>query len=149
MKQYKFAWEHCKNPFIFKKDYGQNILLSLEDVENVEENQLEIQKPDYTDDNEDHEMDTSIVFTPLGLMPITEHTDMFKIFDFWMCHTNFNISKNIFNIICSVPGVEAAHVFTRYRFRIAVGKVFESVPTRLKIEAAIKKYLESRINKTE
>ena len=37
-------------------------------------------------------------------------------------HTNFDITKNVQQIISSVTGVEILDIFTRYRFRIAVAK---------------------------
>lgn len=145
-KEYKFIWQHCKNPFLFKKDYGQTVLLS---TDNLDEALPELPEEEISADSEDHEMVGGMIYTPLGVLPITEHTDMFKLFNFWMCHTNFNISRNVFNIVCKTQGVEAAHVFSRYRFRIAIGKAFDFKPTRIKIQDSIKKYLESRQNKTE
>ena len=41
-----------------------------------------------------------------------------------MGHTNFNISTITANIIESSEGVETLDIFTRYRFRISVGKAF-------------------------
>ena len=37
----------------------------------------------------------------------------------------FNVSKNIANMIQQCEGVESLDIFTRYRFRISVGKVFK------------------------
>jgi len=66
-----------------------------------------------------------VIASPLGLIPYNEHTASSKIFNFWLGHTNFNISQNIKNIIEECDGVEILDIFTRYRFRIAIGKCFK------------------------
>lgn len=65
-----------------------------------------------------------VMSTPMGIIPVTENTASSKIFNFWVGHTNFNISKKIAQIIEDTDGVETLDIFTRYRFRIAIGKVF-------------------------
>jgi hypothetical protein len=66
-----------------------------------------------------------VIASPLGLIPYNEHTASSKIFNFWLGHTNFNISHRVKKVIEETEGVEILDVFTRYRFRIAVGKCFE------------------------
>lgn len=65
-----------------------------------------------------------VIASPLGLIPYNEYTASSKIFNFWLGHTNFNISLGIKNIIEKTEGVEILDIFTRYRFRIAIGKCF-------------------------
>lgn len=65
------------------------------------------------------------MITPMGVMPITENTESSKIFNFWIGHTNFDITVNLASIIERCYGVESLDVFTRYRFRISIGKVFK------------------------
>jgi hypothetical protein len=65
-----------------------------------------------------------VIASPLGLIPYNEHTASGKIFNFWLGHTNFNISNNVKDIIEQCDGVEILDIFTRYRFRIAIGKCF-------------------------
>jgi len=65
-----------------------------------------------------------VMATPMGIIPITENTASSKIFNFWTGHTNFNITRKLAEIIEDTEGVEALDIFTRYRFRIAIGKVF-------------------------
>ena len=65
-----------------------------------------------------------VMATPMGIIPITENTASSKIFNFWIGHTNFNITQKVAEIIEDTEGVEALDIFTRYRFRIAIGKVF-------------------------
>lgn len=66
-----------------------------------------------------------VIASPLGLIPYNEHTASSKIFNFWLGHTNFNISQKVKQIIEQIDGVEILDIFTRYRFRIAIGKCFE------------------------
>jgi len=63
-----------------------------------------------------------VMTTPMGIIPLTEHTDAGKIFNFWVGHTNFNISSKIVNTIKRIPGVETLDIFTRYRFRVGIAK---------------------------
>lgn len=66
-----------------------------------------------------------VIATPMGIIPYNEHTACSKIFNFWVGHTNFNITAKVAKIIEDSDGVEILDVFTRYRFRIAIGKLFE------------------------
>jgi hypothetical protein len=65
-----------------------------------------------------------VIATPMGIVPFNENTASGKIFNFWIGHTTFDITKNIADIIETTSGVETLDIFTRYRFRIAVGKAF-------------------------
>lgn len=94
-----------------------------EDTETYEE------ESDYEDNNENFEMKRfnggiKIIATPMGFIPLTENTSSSRIFNFWVGHTNFNITEQVTELIEDAEGVEALDVFTRYRFRIAVGKAF-------------------------
>lgn len=70
-----------------------------------------------------------VIASPLGLIPYNEHTASGKIFNFWMGHTNFNISNYIKDILEKTDGVEILDIFTRYRFRIGIGKCFSDSET--------------------
>jgi len=79
--------------------------------------------------------------TPLGLIPLTENTVSGKIFNFWTGHTIFPISKKISSIIEDIDGIETLDVFTRYRFRISVGKAFKDSIVLREINKSINSYL--------
>lgn len=66
-----------------------------------------------------------MIVTPMGMIPYTENTASSSIFNFWVGHCNFDISSPIVSIIEETDGVETLDVFTRYRFRIGVGKAFD------------------------
>ena len=85
-----------------------------------------------------------VISTPLGIIPYNEHTASSKIFNFWIGHTNFDISQEISDIIEKCRGVELLDIFTRYRFRIGIGKCFPSDGgVKLEIQQKILDFLES------
>jgi hypothetical protein len=67
-----------------------------------------------------------VLMGPMGVIPLNENSSPSKIFKFWIGHTNFNLSLPILKQIESVSGVETLDVFTRYRFRISVGRLFKT-----------------------
>ncbi len=84
-----------------------------------------------------------VIASPMGLIPYNEHTASGKIFNFWLGHTNFNISKKIESMIEQCDGVEILDIFTRYRFRIAIGKCFNDSETMKLINDKLYSALES------
>jgi hypothetical protein len=89
------------------------------------------------------EKPVKVLATPLGLVPYNEHTASSKIFNFWMGHTNFDISNTIKEVIEKTDGVEILDIFTRYRFRIAIGKCFTDSNVMTSIKDGICKYYET------
>lgn len=77
------------------------------------------------------------IITPMGMIPLHEKTACTRIFKFWIGHTNFNITPSIANIIEKIDGVEILDVFTRYRFRIAIGKAFKDRNVMQNIQEAV------------
>lgn len=68
--------------------------------------------------------------TPFGIIPVTEHTRAGKVFNFWTAHTNFRATRNVIEIIENTHGVESFDLFTPYRWRIAIGKAFDSAQVK-------------------
>jgi hypothetical protein len=66
-----------------------------------------------------------VIATPMGVIPVNDNTSSGKLFNFWMGHTNFDITKKVAETIEKTEGVESLDIYTRYRFRISVGKAFE------------------------
>lgn len=60
-------------------------------------------------------------------------------FDCWIAHTNFNLTENIKNELDGVEGVELLKVFSRYRFLVGVGRMFDFKEVRREIEKIIPK----------
>jgi hypothetical protein len=82
-----------------------------------------------------------VMATPMGIIPITENTSSSKIFNFWMGHTNFSITHRVAEIIEETEGVETLDVFTRYRFRIAIGKAFTDSSVMKNINDSVYEHL--------
>ncbi len=60
-------------------------------------------------------------------------------FNCWVAHTNFNLTERLKNELDSVEGVELLKIFSRYRFLVGVGKMFDFTEVRREIEKLIKK----------
>ena len=100
-------------------------------------NEVESEWPDYTENivdenNTDTEGEEQIrkhlmyaISSPMGIIPYNEYSAPSKVFNFWVGHTNFSITNQVSKIIEETEGIEILDVFTRYRFRIAIGKSFK------------------------
>ena len=116
-------WEKWVDP------YGDD----LDDVEWPGYDSQNITQSNHEEDDTDseepnvktHSHRINAISTSMGIIPFNEYTDCTKIFNFWLGHTNFNISQNIAELLQSIEGVETLDIFTRYRFRISFGKAFE------------------------
>ena len=84
---------------------------------------------------------TRVIMTPMGIIPYTDNTASNKIFNLWIGHTNFNLSVPIIKIIESFEGIETLDIFTRYRFRIGIGKLFNTAETMSALSDKIYNYL--------
>lgn len=131
----KIIWEKWRDPF--GKDMDELKWTDYED---------DLQ-PFYTGESEDAESTgihipdgpIKVIASPLGLIPYTEYTAPGKIFNFWLGHTNFNITQSVKTILENIEGIEILDVFTRYRFRIAIGKCFNDSEVMSDINKAIQK----------
>ena len=130
-------WQKWADPFGESEDNNDHDMSDNEIGDFLEEeiegnaNIVNLQKP------------IKVISTPMGIIPINDDTASGKIFNFWLGHTNFNISSKIAVLIESMDGVEALNIFTRYRFRIAIGKAFVDSVVMNNIQIAVYEYLES------
>lgn len=115
------VWEKWVDPF------GQ----ALEEAKWTDyENEIEtLDDIEYIDDEEMEMRPIKAIATPMGIIPYNELTAPSNLFNFWVGHTNFDISKKIADIIEKSHGVEILDIFTRYRFRIGIGKCFNDSET--------------------
>lgn len=90
---------------------------------------------EWPDDDDDTDMidqkkmarnSIAMISSPMGLIPLTEYSSPERVFNFWIAHTNFNVSAKVRDMVEKVPGVEILDIFSRYRFRIGVGKLWEA-----------------------
>ena len=117
--EYQIIWQKWQDPFGEDDVLNENFDPDLGEYTDDEDN-----KDIVSLDNETAKK-IRVIATPMGIIPITENTASNKIFNFWLGHTNFDITKNIALLIEELAGVETLDIFTRYRFRIAIGKAFD------------------------
>ena len=110
-----------------QEDYEQKVA----SANNIQQNVSQVKKP------------MKLMFTPMGIIPITEYSTPSKVFNFWMAHTNFDITPKINSLIEKSEGVETLDVFTRYRLRIGIGKAFDTGKVMRQINASIAQHLET------
>jgi len=159
MSNYKVVWEKWRDPFgdeelheVMQDDqqyYEEKFIeenlgeymeqVSEEEAEKIEEEvEAESREPPF------QPPPIKAINTPMGIIPYAEQTASGKIFNFWIGHTNFNITDPIKSIIENCAGTETLDIFTRYRFRIAIGKLFTERDVMADINNRILSYLESR-----
>ncbi len=86
---------------------------------------------------------------PMGVIPINETNSPSKVYNFWMLHTNFNLGKEVVEILEKCDGVETLDVFTRYRARIGIGKIFDEDKVKKRIKKALCKEEKKPIDPTK
>jgi len=88
-----------------------------------------------------------ILNTPLGIIPLTEESKPSTVFNFWLAVTNFPITRKMVSILDDVEGVEILTIYTRYRFRISIGKLFKDREVMDRINRRMAAYLEHKESK--
>jgi hypothetical protein len=129
------VWQKWFDPF------GADDEVSIDSGINESDNIDEEDEISGVEDQMSHHQKMRAIATPMGLIPYTENTASSKIFNFWVGHSNFNINEHIIDIIENTDGVETLDVFTRYRFRIAIGKVFDDARVMKEINDQVYRYL--------
>jgi|TARA_B100001094_G_scaffold332448_1_gene404542 hypothetical protein len=129
MNNKQILWEKWVNPFEpLDKDPEFLDDISIEDFSEYAEWEDYEQQKEINEKNKEEDvskMNTKAIITPMGVIPFNEGTACTKTFKFWIGHTNFSISSKIQHIIEKTEGVETLDIFTRYRFRIGIGKAFQ------------------------
>jgi hypothetical protein len=137
----KIVWQKWIDPFGRDSvdnefEYTDTEPSFLDDIDDEDDGDIKNNKPQgFVKDA------IQVMATPMGIIPVNEHTASSKIFNFWVGHTNFDISRKISDIIEQTPGVETLDIFTRYRFRVAIGKVFDDGQVMRNINKNINKYI--------
>lgn len=139
----RLVWQKWFDPF------GEDDLDAIEEHSDFDTEELyEEENHDFEENIEETEHEanfykkpTRVVLTPMGMIPYTDNTASSKIFNFWVGHTNFNITPAIAARIEKIEGVETLDIFTRYRFRIGIGKLFDPALIMSSITENIYDYL--------
>lgn len=86
------------------------------------------------DDFSGVELDNPCSLTRFGIVPYHESNSPGKLFKFWVGHTNFELSLEAARAIEEEPGVESLDIYTRYRFRLGVGRLFNDEAVKKAVE---------------
>lgn len=92
-------------------------------------------------------LNSMTVNTPLGKYHLNDKLLPTKMFDCWIGHTNFDITKKEEKILNTASGVECLKVISRYRFFIGIGKLFDFSCVRGEIQRSL--LIDSYSEKTE
>jgi len=128
-------WEKWKDPLGFEEE-------DCNDLEDQIQNHYD-DDDEITENIKAKKTRCHLINTPFGMIPVNENTASTSIFNFWSGHTNFAITQVISNIIEDTDGVETLNIFTKYRFRIAIGKAFNDSIVMRKINYNIYQYLKT------
>jgi len=134
------SWQKWRNPYKppQKKDKDSD------DDGYLKNSNIDVDNDDDNDDDNSTEGQNLILFTPIGPVPLNDSNDPEKIFNFWVGHTNFNISKPIKKIINKIEGVEILNIYTRYRFRVGIGNLFQTQAVITSINRKISEYFREK-----
>lgn len=106
-----------------------NLLFASIKMSHDEANQEE--NFDIEDDNQENDV---IISVPESL---SSEIQLTTNFDCWVGHTNFNITEQLKEKINRIEGVEILKIYSRYRFFIGVGKMFDFKDVRQDIECQL------------
>ena len=115
----KIVWEKWKDPYDETDDWFPK-----------ESKEPEETSEDLAFEEEDviFEQPMQLLMTNMGVIPfggMNNTPPIGKIFNFWTGHTSFSISSQIASQMELVEGVEVLDIYTRYRFRVGIGKLFK------------------------
>ena len=80
----------------------------------------------------------------VGIIPMND----LSAFNFWIGHTNFNITLPIAKLLEQVQGVETLDIISPYRFRMSIGQAFDENTTKLLVAHSLNRYLRRDKQKT-
>lgn len=125
MQNNTIIWQKWVDPFGRDDDGLVEEFSNYIDDEQEEPDEEEKQQFNELVSNQKIKYGVKVIATPMGIIPVNDNTSSGKIFNFWIGHTNFDITKSIADTIEKTDGVESLDIYTRYRFRISVGKAFD------------------------
>lgn len=132
MSEKKILWLKWSDPLAHMIDKAKE----------MEDSYEEAARNSFLDENENfHKFNEDVrgsmgpsIIGPHGIIPLQECNLPGRLFNFWMGHTNFDITGDVLNKLSMIPGVETVDVITRYRFRLGIGKVFDANEVKKAIE---------------
>lgn len=132
----KIGWQKYES--VIEEQMNSPILLSLmSNLQKLQAQQLDDQSvEDDEDESEDLGFESGTMMYPISNQLIQD-ISLLSNFDCWIGHTNFDITKDVKNILDAANGVEALKIYSRYRFFIGVGKMFDFKNVRKEIETKL------------
>jgi arsenate reductase-like glutaredoxin family protein len=121
----------------------QNILQSMfptaEDL--IEDNSDDSEDEDESYADEDEDKKSSLAMVIHKMLPLTpqiiDDISVLANFDCWIGHANFDITPKIRDQLNKIAGVEVLKIFSRYRFFVGIGQMFDFQNVRYDIEKII------------
>ena len=132
-------WEDPMAQMLHRHEEMPDLHEDFADIRERESNDsfVKAEEPYYNKTNPVQTNTGPAIISPMGLIPIHESNLPGYLYNFWIGHTNFSISKKWEGVIKKVPGVETLNIFTRYRFRVAIGKYFDQTEVKKSVIAAV------------
>lgn len=138
MKRVKsLAWESWNSKF---DTVEEEVEQTPEPEESTESEAMELVLP-----SESLFLPPKIRPTPLGEYPEDSPLKPSDRWDCWICHTNFDITNDMVEIIEDISGIEVLKIMGRYSFFIGVAKMFDIKEVRHDIESSLCTYTEEEI----
>lgn len=100
---------------------------------------------DTEEENEEFDCGSHALMTSWGILPLNDGVLASDHFDFWIMHTNFDITEEVIQKISIVKGVESLEPLSRYRARVGfpIGETIkDGERVRMFDSATIKKEIE-------
>lgn len=144
MKQTKqIGWQKYED--YIEKQLSSPVLMNIiQNIAALQNPSVEDNEDSEEEDDNDEDYDDIIggkkksipPFLPLNNQ-IIDDISMLTSFDCWIGHTNFDLTPKIKIMLDTVPGIELLKIYSRYRFFIGVGKMFDFTEVRKIIEDSL------------
>lgn len=114
----------------------QNMLPSSDDL--IDEVTSDDDEDETYEDDDKKNSFSVIMQKMLPLTPqIIDDISMLANFECWIGHTNFDVTPKIKDQLNKIPGIEVLKIFSRYRFFVGIGQMFDFQNIRYDIENKI------------
>lgn len=107
---------------------------------NTEED--DIDDDDDDDGYEDEDYGPVAILKTLNVGAIPSVGDINKLFNLWVCSTNFVITNQMIRELDNTLGIESLDQLSPYKLRVGIGHLFNENEIRLEISKILKQCLE-------
>ena len=135
----KIGWQKYED--YIEKQMSSPLLQTI--IQNMLTSKLgtKLENEDDEDDNEYEDTEESDSKVQIPLFPLSNQiindAALLSTFDCWIGHTNFDLTHRIKNTLDEIPGIEMLKIFSRYRFFVGIGQMFNFKTVRNDIEKAL------------